>query len=162
MSIQEEILKELKEIKSKPALNGGFDKLVVTVENIKEKQIETTDEIKDLKKSLYEPEKGLFSKTQKIESDIKNSNDNFKKNDENLDEHFENDKKFQEKIQQSLEKLDTVSETAKKLQSITGGVDLKKLEQIINLDEKIKKMFWLLLTAVISTFGKFIVDLITK
>jgi hypothetical protein len=54
-------------ITSAKSLNGGFDKLAIDVEHIKESQREVLDAVRGVKKSLYEPDSGLFSRVKELE-----------------------------------------------------------------------------------------------
>ena len=54
-------------ITSAKSLNGGFDKLTNDVEHIKESQREVLDAVRGVKKSLYEPDSGLFSRVKELE-----------------------------------------------------------------------------------------------
>ena len=56
-------------ITSAKSLNGGFDKLAGDVEHIKESQREVLDAIRGVKKSLYEPDSGLFSRVKELETE---------------------------------------------------------------------------------------------
>ena len=75
--MSEEILKKLLhkvdkmecKIASAASLNGGFDKLLSEVEHIKESQAEVLQGIRGVKKSLYEPDSGLFSRVKELESE---------------------------------------------------------------------------------------------
>ena len=49
------------------AMNGGFDKLMNEVEHIKHSQVEVLDAVKGVKKSLYEPDSGLYSRVKSLE-----------------------------------------------------------------------------------------------
>ncbi len=54
-------------ITSAKSLNGGFDKLAGDVEHIRESQREVLDAVRGVKKSLYEPDSGLFSRVKELE-----------------------------------------------------------------------------------------------
>lgn len=49
------------------AMNGGFDKLTNDVEHIKDTQKEVLEAVRGVKKSLYEPDSGLFSRVKELE-----------------------------------------------------------------------------------------------
>ncbi len=49
------------------SLNGGFEKLLVEVEHIKETQDEILQGMRGIKKSIYEPDSGLFSRVKQLE-----------------------------------------------------------------------------------------------
>jgi len=54
-------------ITSANSLNGGFDKLALDVEHIRQTQIEVLNAVRGVKKSLYEPDSGLFSRVKELE-----------------------------------------------------------------------------------------------
>lgn len=60
-----ETLKLLIEIQKKivgsPALNGGFDKLLLKIEQIEEKQEKTLQEIETIRNAIYDPNEGVFA-----------------------------------------------------------------------------------------------------
>lgn len=49
------------------SMNGGFDKLAGDVKHIKQTQTEVLDAVRGVKKSLYEPDSGLFSRVKELE-----------------------------------------------------------------------------------------------
>ena len=75
--MSEEILKKLLHkvekmegrIAGAASLNGGFDKLLSEVSHIKESQAEVLLGIRGVKKRLYEPDSGLFSRVKELESE---------------------------------------------------------------------------------------------
>jgi hypothetical protein len=56
-------------ITSAKSLNGGFDKLLAEVEHIKDTQKEVLDAVKGVKRTLYEPDSGLFSRVKELETE---------------------------------------------------------------------------------------------
>ena len=54
-------------ISSAKSLNGGFDKLLVEIEHIKDTQNEVLQGMRGIKKSIYEPDSGLFSRVKQLE-----------------------------------------------------------------------------------------------
>jgi hypothetical protein len=54
-------------ISSAPSLNGGFDKLLIEVQHIKEVQSDVLEGVRGVKKNLYEPDSGLFSRVKELE-----------------------------------------------------------------------------------------------
>jgi len=58
-------------VTSAKSLNGGFDKLLIEVEHIKESQAAVLEGVRGVKKNLYEPDSGLFSRVKELESESK-------------------------------------------------------------------------------------------
>tara|TARA_R100000808_G_C2087449_1_gene109107 strand:- start:301 stop:759 length:459 start_codon:yes stop_codon:yes gene_type:complete len=71
--ILEKLLKKVDSMECKIAsaksLNGGFDKLMSEVEHIKETQSAVLEGIRGVKKNLYEPDSGLFSRVKELETE---------------------------------------------------------------------------------------------
>ena len=51
------------------SLNGGFDKLLLEVQHIKEVQSDVLAGVRGVKKNLYEPDSGLFSRVKELETE---------------------------------------------------------------------------------------------
>ena len=58
-------------ISNAKSMNGGFDKLMIEVEHIKEAQSDILDGVRGVKQNLYEPDSGLFSRVKELESESK-------------------------------------------------------------------------------------------
>ena len=71
--ILDELLSKVNKIEDKvtsaKSLNGGFDKLMLEVGHIKEVQQDILDGVKGVKKTLYEPDSGLFSRVKELENE---------------------------------------------------------------------------------------------
>jgi len=67
------LLEKLERVEQKvinsAAMNGGFDNLANDVGHIKDTQKEVLDAVKGVKKSLYEPDSGLFSRVRELETE---------------------------------------------------------------------------------------------
>jgi hypothetical protein len=77
ISMSDEILKIVlqkvekmeNKISAAKSLNGGFDKLMMEVTHIKETQDDILDGVRGVKKNLYEPDSGLFSRVKELETE---------------------------------------------------------------------------------------------
>ena len=56
-------------ISNAKSMNGGFDKLMIEVNHIKETQDDILDGVRGVKKNLYEPDSGLFSRVKELETE---------------------------------------------------------------------------------------------
>ena len=56
-------------ISNAKSMNGGFDKLMIEVEHIKETQADILDGVRGVKQNLYEPDSGLFSRVKELETE---------------------------------------------------------------------------------------------
>lgn len=144
----------VKKIENSPALNGGFDKLVISVEHIKEKQEEICDKIDDVDSRLYEPDKGFFARVIQIEHNTQVIKDN-------ILSHLIQDEEFQKEIKKTVTETipDSSKHIIKKLESI-GGRDLVELQAIIDFRKSFKRFFWLIMTGIGTTIGTIAFDIL--
>jgi hypothetical protein len=56
-------------ISNAKSMNGGFDKLMMEVEHIKDTQTDILEGVRGVKQNLYEPDSGLFSRVKELESE---------------------------------------------------------------------------------------------
>lgn len=148
-------------INSSPVLNGGFDKMLVIVENIKEKQTETSKKVDEIHRGLYEPDTGLYARVKSVENGINDMADDFKA-------HADNDDKNMAGIRISLDKLvDKDKDLEKKVEHTTklkkiAGDDLEKLESMIKVKntagEWFSKIIWAIVLAILGGLGKALWD----
>jgi len=65
------VLNKVEKIESKisnaKSMNGGFDKLLLEVQHIKEAQVDILEGVRGVKRNLYEPDSGLFSRVKELE-----------------------------------------------------------------------------------------------
>jgi len=54
-------------ISNAKSMNGGFDKLLLEVQHIKEAQVDILEGVRGVKRNLYEPDSGLFSRVKELE-----------------------------------------------------------------------------------------------
>ena len=144
------LLEKLERVENKvvnsAAMNGGFDKLMNEVEHIKTAQVEVLDAVKGVKKSLYEPDSGLYSRVRELET--------------------ESDRRL-EFIQESKPAL----EFSKELQVWKKHAD-KELEQFEKMQIEVAKLqdwkqgaqrvIWLIATAAGGMWVKHFMDLVMK
>ena len=69
--VLEKVEKVENKISNAKSMNGGFDKLMIEVEHIKETQADILDGVRGVKQNLYEPDSGLFSRVKELESESK-------------------------------------------------------------------------------------------
>ncbi len=167
MSDRDELFREMleritKKVESSPALNGGFDKLMVTVEHIKEKQDSTWLKVDKIHEGLYEPDTGLYARVRSVETSTATMAENY-------EEHIINDEKSMDEINSSLKKIGEISEradeVAKKVKSIAGE-ELEKLTPIIKartlFGEITSKAIWLLGGGILAAIGKTVWEIVSK
>lgn len=146
-----------KKLQGAPALNGGFDRMLVIVEHIQEKQNEATRKINQIHEDLYEPDDGLYARVKMVE----NVASDFSKKQT---DHLATDEKTLINLNDSLKKLaekdDDLGkkvETTLRLKKIAGE-DLEKLESMIRVKSIWlniwSKAVWLLGGGVLAAVGK--------
>ena len=157
-----EILDQInRKVQNSPVLNGGFDKLILTVEYIKEIQDKTANKVENISDALYEPMTGLFSRVQATEAKTGS-----------LEYQMET---AAEACTDSVAKIDSVvkgltakDDSAQKLQDASdlnrlrriAGEDLQNLESAIKLQKSFQKLYWAAGLAVLTPLAKFVWDLI--
>jgi len=67
--VLEKVEKVENKISNAKSMNGGFDKLMIEVEHIKEAQADILDGVRGVKQNLYEPDSGLFSRVKELETE---------------------------------------------------------------------------------------------
>lgn len=152
-------------LNSSAVLNGGFDKMMVVVEHIQEKQEETAAKVHMIHEGLYHPDDGLYARVKMVEIASNRMA-------ENQQEHFQMDDKNMDEINASLKKLATTddtltkqAETTQKLKKITGE-DLEKLADVIDVKtswtDGWKKIAWFIVAAIAGAGGKALWELIVS
>jgi len=67
--VLEKVEKVENKISNAKSMNGGFDKLMIEVEHIKEAQADILEGVRGVKQNLYEPDSGLFSRVKELETE---------------------------------------------------------------------------------------------
>lgn len=137
-------------INSSPALNGGFDRMLVMVEHIQEKQEETSDKVDKIHDGLYNPDSGLYARVKMVES----ASEMFGKNHASIATDLK-------KLTAADEDLAKKAETTSKLKKIAGE-DLEKLESVIKVktawSDIWTKAIWFVVGGSLAALGKAIWD----
>ena len=180
------VFSELQEIKSAIKRGPeGMEKFAVNMEHLTKKVDEGVNATKGLESKLYEPNTGIYARLQTLEIEQKNhvfddtaehqkhfnfiqeNNERTKKESAELKKDFENLETNVSKIQVSVSKIEEMNteDTKKilvKIKEIGGGEGLVELETIVRFKKNFDKLFWLLVTGIVTTLGKFIFDLINS
>lgn len=139
-------------ISSSTALNGGFDKMLMMVEHIQEKQSDTSEKVDKIHDALYNPSEGLYARIKMVENASLQSKTNHTEIKQAIEKLVESDDHLVKKI-----------ETTEKLKKIAGE-DLEKLDAVIKVksawSEWSGKGLWLIIGGVFAAFGKSIWDVI--
>ena len=133
-------------VTSAKSLNGGFDKLLIEVEHIKESQAAVLEGVRGVKKNLYEPDSGLFSRVKELESESKIRAAYVKETKPALD--------FAKELQVWKKKADKDLEDFEKMQ-----IEFAKLQ---DWKAGAQKVIWLIATAAGGMWVKHFMDLMMK
>lgn len=155
--VQQMVEEIAKKLNGAPALNGGFDRMMVVVDYIRERQDEATRKINRIHEDLYEPDDGLYARVKMVE----NVASDFSK--KQID-HLATDERTLSSLNDSLkilaqkdDDLGKKAETTLKLKKIAGE-DLEKLESMIRVKSVWlsiwSKAVWLLGGGVLAAVGK--------
>jgi len=154
-----ELLEQIgRKINSSPMLNGGFDKLVISVEHIREKQQESSEKLDKITQALYDPDEGLFSRMKTLEHKTENNNSE-------ISEHISGDQKILKKIDEDILALSAgnkesqkLTETAQRLKRIAGE-DLEELSGVISFRKNVSKIYWSVISLVVISVLKLLYEL---
>ena len=133
-------------ISNAKSMNGGFDKLMIEVEHIKETQSDILDGVRGVKQNLYEPDSGLFSRVKELESEAKIRNAYVKETKPALD--------FAKELVVWKKHADKELEQFEKLQ-----IEFAKLQ---DWKDGAQKVIWLIATAAGGMWVKHFMDLMMK
>lgn len=140
-----------KKVENSPVLNGGWDRMVVTIDHIKEKQDETSDKVDKIHEALYQPDTGFFARVAEIEHDTSSIKTSF-------EEHTKEDAKFEEKFEEAVNESKPAIQMVKRLEAI-GGENLEEIQSAIKIKKTIDKMFWMIVVGGGSLFAKVAYDI---
>ena len=130
-------------IASAQSLNGGFDKLLLEVEHIKEAQVDILEGVRGVKRNLYEPDSGLFSRVKELEMESSRRQ-----------EYITETKPI---VGQHQELLHWKKEAEKDLDEVEGlRLEVAKLQ---DWKQGIQKVIWLIATAAGGMWVKHFMDL---
>ena len=130
-------------ITSAKSLNGGFDKLMIEVSHIKEVQDDILDGIKGVKRTLYEPDSGLFSRVKQLETESARRLEYIQESKPAL-EFSKELVVWKKQADKDLEEVEHLRLEVSKLQDLKSGM---------------QKIMWLLGTAAGGLWAKHIMDM---
>jgi hypothetical protein len=133
-------------ISNAKSMNGGFDKLMMEVEHIKDTQADILEGVRGVKQNLYEPDSGLFSRVKELETESIRRLEYVKESKPALE--------FAKELQLWKKKADKDLEDFEKMQ-----IEFAKLQ-----DWKVgmQRVMWLVATAAGGMWVKHLMDIIMK
>lgn len=132
-------------------LNGGFDKVMLKLDYIQEKQEETSGQVNMLVEKLFDPDKGFFSRVREMENTTESLA-------EKLSEHIGQDKEILATFKEVAEKVEEHDDTTKQLKIISGE-DYNDLRSAVKISKAFNKLFWLVASGVGAMISKIIWDI---
>jgi len=154
ISVNEETLETLLEkvdkiecrISNAKSLNSGFDKLMIEIEHIKETQSAVLEAVRAIKKNLYEPYSGLFSRVKELEIESQRRWEYILETKPILEEHKELSL-WKIQADKDLEDLEHIKMEVSELRSWKEGIT---------------KVIWLIATAAGAMWIKHFMDMAMK
>jgi len=144
--VLEKVEKMEAKISSAPSMNGGFDKMMAEVSHIKETQADILDGIRGVKRSLYEPDSGLFSRVKELEMESARRMDYIIETKPIVGQHQEL-LHWKKDAQKDLDEVESLRLEMAKLQDWKDGIS---------------KVIWLVATAAAGMWVKHFMDLIMQ
>ena len=133
-------------VTSAKSLNGGFDKLLIEVEHIKETQTAVLEGVRGVKQNLYEPDSGLFSRVKELETESQRRLEFIQESKPALE--------FSKELQVWKKQADKDLEQFEQLQ-----IEFEKLK---DWKEGAQKVIWLVATAAGGMWVKTLMDMMMK
>ncbi len=130
-------------ISNAKSMNGGFDKLLIEVEHIKEAQGDILEGVRGVKRNLYEPDSGLFSRVKELENESERRNEFIQESKPALE--------FSKELQLWKKKADKDLEDFEKMQ-----IEFAKLQ---DWKQGAQRVIWLIATAAGGMWVKHFMDL---
>ena len=128
------------------SLNGGFDKLLTEVQHIKDVQGDILDGVRGVKRNLYEPDSGLFSRVKELEIESSRRLEYINETKPIIGQHQEL-LIWKRQVEKDVEEVEDLRLEVAKLQDWKGGIS---------------KVIWLIATAAGAMWVKHFMDLMMK
>jgi len=128
------------------SLNGGFDKLLLEVQHIKEAQVDILDAVRGVKQTLYEPDSGLFSRVKELEMESNRRMDYIKETKPIIAQHQEL-VLWKKGVKRDIDEVEDLRIEMAKFQDWKAGIS---------------KVIWLIATAAGAMWVKHFMDLLLK
>ena len=144
--VLEKVEKVENKISNAKSMNGGFDKLMIEVEHIKETQSDILDGVRGVKQNLYEPDSGLFSRVKELETESQRRQEFIRESKPALE--------FSKELVVWKKKADKDLEDFEKMQ-----IEFAKLQ---DWKSGAQRVIWLVATAAGGMWVKHFMDLMMK
>jgi len=142
----EKVEKMEHKISNAKSMNGGFDKLMMEVEHIKEIQGHVLDGVRGVKQNLYEPDSGLFSRVKELEMESARRQEYINDTKPVIGQHQEL-VLWKKQVEKEVNEVEDLRLEVSKLQDWKAGM---------------QKVIWLIATAAGGMWVKHFMDLMMK
>lgn len=132
---QKEVLQIVKEIQLLVNTNKNFDKLSLSLEDIKEK-------LNEISKALYDPDRGIYKR-------INDTNAADDDQEEHLDRLEDDQESFLDILNKHNNRLLEIEQAQEDLKKIAGG-RMEHLDSAIKMNKNTKKLLWVGLSALVA------------
>jgi chromosome segregation ATPase len=144
------VLNKVEKIESKisnaKSMNGGFDKLLLEVQHIKEAQVDILEGVRGVKRNLYEPDSGLFSRVKELEMESSRRQEYIDETKPIVGQHQEL-LLWKKQVEKEVNEVEDLRLEVAKLQDWKSGM---------------QKVIWLVATAAGGMWVKHFMDLMMK
>tara|TARA_R110002110_G_scaffold383916_1_gene595415 strand:- start:331 stop:789 length:459 start_codon:yes stop_codon:yes gene_type:complete len=144
--VLEKVEKMETKISNAKSMNGGFDKLLIEVEHIKNAQTDILEGVRGVKRNLYEPDSGLFSRVKELERESSRRQEYINETKPIMGQHQEL-LLWKKQVEKEVDEVEDLRLEVAKLQDWKGGM---------------QKVIWLVGTAVGGIWVKHLMDLMMK
>tara|TARA_R110002110_G_scaffold135296_2_gene319233 strand:+ start:1475 stop:1933 length:459 start_codon:yes stop_codon:yes gene_type:complete len=133
-------------ISNAQSMNGGFDKLMMEVEHIKQTQLSVLEGVRGVKQNLYEPDSGLFSRVKELEIESSRRQEYINETKPIVAQHQEVIL-WKKQVEKEVSEVEDLRLEVAKLQDWKAGM---------------QKVIWLIATAAGGMWVKHFMDLMMK
>lgn len=158
---EKELIESLiRKIGDTPALNGGFDKLSLMIEHVRQEQTKSGVKLDKISDAIYDPSTGLFSRVKDIETKIINNFTDIEKRITTIPPVIETElSEVKDVTGQQKAVLSELVSFKTNVQQICGN-QLTELDALIKLRQNLSKIYWgLLATGAASIVALFFTTL---
>ncbi len=164
--LRDQVRRLVSKLNHSPVLNGGFSRLQEEVREVKEYQIqtqadlgflktaigETKEKVSEIHDSLYDPDKGLYTRVITVERDAEQSAKSLGKLEEDTGRHSLTSKENNQRLRDLEQEVAT-------LHKVTGD-DFEDLKGLVKVKRNLNKVVWAVSLAFFAAFGKAVWDLV--
>lgn len=159
-NLDRELLESIhRKLSESKALNGGFERLVLMIEHIKEKQEDAGEKLDSVSSALYQPETGLFARVKDLDTKMATNSKDMERMIRNNDEAIGELSRASHQPDPLRTELHDLKQFKQSINEICGN-QLHELAEVVKLRKGLSKLYWSLGAAIAATIGKLAFDTI--